>query len=277
MSEEKCCVVTCDLPLDQTYWNNQYQANATGWDLGQVSPPIKTYIDTIENKEVKILIPGCGNAYEAEYLIQQGFTNITVIDIAPSLVENLKQRFANNKNIRVVLGDFFEHHGTYDYIIEQTFFCALPPTMRQKYVWKMHQLLSDYGKLIGLLFNREFEISPPFGGNIKEYEPLFYKAFTFNSISLAGNSIPSRANSELFFEFQKNELNQVTLYHFEGITCSGCMNTISNKFLEIDEVLNVSMNSNFSELIIVSKIEINLQKLQEIVSYDENYKIKKSK
>ena len=154
MSEEKCCVVTCDLPLDQTYWNNQYQANATGWDLGQVSPPIKTYIDTIENKEVKILIPGCGNAYEAEYLIQQGFTNITVIDIAPSLVENLKQRFANNKNIRVVLGNFFEHHGTYDYIIEQTFFCALPPTMRQKYVWKMHQLLSDYGKLIGLLFNR---------------------------------------------------------------------------------------------------------------------------
>lgn len=277
MSEEKCCVVTCDLPLDQTYWNNQYQANATGWDLGQVSPPIKTYIDTIENKEVKILIPGCGNAYEAEYLIQQGFTNITVIDIAPSLVENLKQRFSNNKNIRVVLGDFFEHHGTYDYIIEQTFFCALPPTMRQKYVWKMHQLLSDYGKLIGLLFNREFEISPPFGGNIKEYEPLFYKAFTFNSISLAGNSIPSRANAELFFEFQKNELNQVTLYHFEGITCSGCMNTISNKFLEIDEVLNVSMNSNFSELIIVSKIEINLQKLQEIVSYDENYKIKKSK
>jgi|LakMenE18May11ns_1017448.scaffolds.fasta_scaffold9891476_3 SAM-dependent methyltransferase len=277
MSEEKCCVVTCDLPLDQTYWNNQYQANATGWDLGQVSPPIKTYIDTIENKEVKILIPGCGNAYEAEYLIQQGFTNITVIDIAPSLVENLKQRFANNKNIRVVLGNFFEHHGTYDYIIEQTFFCALPPTMRQKYVWKMHQLLSDYGKLIGLLFNREFEISPPFGGNIKEYEALFYKAFTFNSISLAGNSIPSRANSELFFEFQKNELNQVTLYHFEGITCSGCMNTISNKFLEIDEVLNVSMNSNFSELIIVSKIEINLQKLQEIVSYDENYKIKKSK
>ncbi|MBP6126860.1 methyltransferase domain-containing protein [Flavobacterium sp.] len=277
MSEEKCCVVTCDLPLDQTYWNNQYQANATGWDLGQVSPPIKSYIDTIENKEAKILIPGCGNAYEAEYLIQQGFTNITIIDIAPSLVENLKQRFANNKNIRVVLGDFFEHHGTYDYIIEQTFFCALPPTMRQKYVWKMHQLLSDYGKLIGLLFNREFEISPPFGGNIKEYEPLFYKAFTFNSISLAGNSIPSRANSELFFEFQKNELNQVTLYHFEGITCSGCMNTISNKFLEIDEVLNVSMNSNFSELIIVSKIEINLQKLQEIVSYDENYKIKKSK
>jgi SAM-dependent methyltransferase len=277
MSEEKCCVVTCDLPLDQTYWDNQYQANATGWDLGQVSPPIKKYIDTIENKEAKILIPGCGNSYEAEYLVKQGFTNVTVIDIAPTLVENLKQKFAQNKNITIVLGDFFEHQGNYDYIIEQTFFCALPPAMRQKYVWKMHQLLSEHGKLIGLLFNREFEVSTPFGGSLKEYEQLFYKAFAFISISLAGNSIPSRANTELFFEFQKNNLNQVNLYRFEGITCSGCMNTVSNKFLEIDSVLNVSMNSNFSEIIIVSKTEIDVKTLQEIVSYDEKYKIVKSK
>lgn len=275
MSEEKCCVITCDLPLDQTYWDNQYQANATGWDLGQVSPPIKTYIDTIENKDAKILIPGCGNTYEAEYLIQQGFTNVTVIDIAPTLVENLKKKFANHNNITVVLGDFFEHQGNYDFIIEQTFFCALPPTMRQKYVWKMHKLLSEHGKLIGLLFDREFEIGPPFGGNLNEYEQLFFKAFTFNAISLAENSIPARANTELFFEFQKNEHNQVTLYHFEGITCSGCMNTVSNKFLEIDGVFNVSMNSNFSEIIIVSTTEIELKTLQEIVSYDEKYKIKK--
>ena len=277
MSEEKCCVVTCDLPLDQTYWDNQYQANATGWDLGQVSPPIKTYIDTIENKAAKVLIPGCGNTYEAEYLIQQGFTNVTVIDIAPTLVENLKKKFADNNNITVVLGDFFEHQGKYDFIIEQTFFCALPPTMRQKYVWKMHQLLSDNGKLIGLLFNREFEVSPPFGGSLAAYEQLFYKAFTFNTIAIAVNSIPSRANTELFFEFEKNEHNQVTLYHFEGITCSGCMHTVSNKFLDIDGVLNVSMNSNFSEIIIVSKTEIDIKTLQEIVSYDEKYKIVKSK
>ena len=276
MSEEKCCVVTCNLPLDQTYWDNQYQANATGWDLGQVSPPIKTYINTIENKDAKILIPGCGNTYEAEYLLQLSFTNITVIDIAPTLVESLKQKFANNNNITIILGDFFDHQGKYDFIIEQTFFCALPPTLRQKYVWKMHQLLTDYGKLFGLLFNREFEVSPPFGGSLNEYEQLFTKAFIFNSISLAGNSIPSRANTELFIEFKKIELNQVNLYHFEGITCSGCMNTVSSKFLEINGVLNVSMNSNFSEIIIVSKTEIDINTLQEIVSYDEKYKINKT-
>ena len=276
MNKENCCVTTCDLPLDQTYWENQYQVNATGWDLGQVSPPIKTYIETIENKDAKILIPGCGNTYEATYLLQLGFTNVTVIDIAPTLIAILKQKFLENKNITICLGDFFEHEGKYDYIIEQTFFCALPPRMRQKYVWKMTQLLSDHGKLIGLLFNREFEVSPPFGGSLKEYEQIFDEAFIINSISLAENSIPSRANTELFFEFRKNTQNHVNLYHFEGITCSSCMNTVSKKFLEIENVLNVSMNTDFSEIMIVSKTEIDIKTLQEIVSYDDNYKIIKS-
>ena len=206
MSKENCCVVTCDLPLDQTYWDNQYQANATGWDLGEVSPPIKTYIDTIENKEAKILIPGCGNTYEAEYLLQKGFTNVTVIDIAPTLVENLKHKFAGNTDIRVVLRDFFDHAGNYDYIIEQTFFCALPPTMRQKYVWKMHQLLAEEGILAGLLFNRTFESGPPFGGSKEEYEKLFSAVFYFIKMDLCDNSIAPRANSELFIELKKKSL-----------------------------------------------------------------------
>jgi hypothetical protein len=46
----------------------------------------------------------------------------------------------------------------------------------------------------------------------------------------------------------------------------------NKKFTEIKEVLNVSMNSNFTEIIIVSTIE-TLEDLQKIVSYDENYKI----
>ena len=91
MNEENCCVTSCKKPIDQTYWDNQYISNSLGWDLGEVSPPIKAYIDTIENKNARILIPGCGNSYEAEYLLLQDFKNITIIDIAPSLVKKLKQ------------------------------------------------------------------------------------------------------------------------------------------------------------------------------------------
>ena len=191
--------------LDQEYWDTQYKTNTTGWDLGKVSPPIKEYIDTKKNKNISILIPGCGNSHEAEYLLSKGFTNITLIDIAPTLVLNLQGKFKNYPNIKIILGDFFEHKGQYDLVIEQTFFCALPPTMREKYVLKMHQLLSTKGKLVGLLFNRTFDSGPPFGGSQSEYEQLFKDYFDFLKMEVCQNSIPPRANSELFIEFQKKE------------------------------------------------------------------------
>jgi hypothetical protein len=52
---------------------------------------LKKYIDTLKDKDIAILIPGCGNTYEAAYLLEQGFTNVTVIDIAPTLVKNIEQ------------------------------------------------------------------------------------------------------------------------------------------------------------------------------------------
>ena len=275
MKEVQYCVVSREKQLDAAYWEAQYKAKATGWDLGKVSPPIQTYMDKIENKNISILIPGCGNSYEAEYLLEHGFTNITVIDIAPTPVADLKEKFKNNPNIQIVLGDFFEHQGKYDLIIEQTFFCALPPTLRQKYVWKMHQLLADEGKLAGLLFNRTFEVSPPFGGSKEEYEKLFAAAFDFLKMDLCINSIAPRANSELFFELKKNNQVDVNLYEFSDITSSGCMESVTKKFNAIDDILNVSMSSNFAEVLIVSKNEIAVEELQNAISYDEKYKIKK--
>lgn len=273
MKNESCCTVVCDSPLDQDYWDAQYKSKTTGWDLGQIAPPIRSFIDSLQNKNYRILIPGCGNTYEAAYLLEKGFTNITVIDIAPTLVSLLQLKYSNNPNISIILGDFFEHHGEYDVIIEQTFFCALPPFLRQKYVWKMHQLLAHNGKLAGLLFNRDFEVSPPFGGNKEEYLQLFKEAFYLDKLEIAQESVEPRKNSELFFEYRKNKDVTVKLYHFTGITCSGCMETVTAKFTALEGVLNASMNSNFSEILLVSKTEIPLETLQKIVSYDENYKI----
>lgn len=273
MSNENCCSVNCENPLDQSYWESQYQTNNLGWDIGKVATPIQEYIDTIEDKKIRILIPGCGNSYEAAYLLHKGFTNVTVIDIAPSLIQNLKNTFSNNPNISIVLGDFFEHQGEYDLIIEQTFFCALPPFLRQKYVWKMHQLLSKKGILAGVLFNRTFEVSPPFGGSKTEYELLFKNAFRFLHLDVCTNSIPQRAKSELFIEFKRNNEVSVTLYSFEGITCTGCRNSLTETFLKMDGVLNASISSNFLEVLMVSKSKMARSKLQDAISYDTKYKI----
>lgn len=274
MSQEiKCSSSDCKTSIYQSFWDKRYQNHQTGWDLGQVSPPLKDYFDAITNKSSRILIPGCGNAYEAQYLISNGFTNITVIDISPTLVHQLKSKFQNNSNIKVVLGDFFEHQGVYDLIFEQTFFCAIPPFLRSKYVWKMHQLLASKGKLVGLLFNRDFTESPPFGGSKSEYERLFQKAFQIQKLETAQNSIPARASTELFFEFDKNESVDVNLYHFQGITCMGCVKTISEKFSGLNGILQVSMTADFANVLIVSTKNIPLSALENEISYDPDYKI----
>lgn len=185
--------------LDGNYWNNRYITGASGWDLGQVSPPLKEYIDQLTDKNSSILIPGCGNTYEADYLLSNGFTNITVIDIAPALVTQLQQKYAGNSNIRIILGDFFELNDQFDLILEQTFFCALNPSLRKNYADKMYELLKPGGKLAGLLFNRIFdEQGPPFGGTKAEYEELFAGKFIFKTIAPAHNSFSKRKDTELF-------------------------------------------------------------------------------
>ena len=196
------CTTVCTkgkAKLNADFWNNQYKSNTTGWDLGQVSPPIKQYLDQLSNKNLRILIPGCGNTYEAEYLLEQGFTNITLIDIAPDLVERLKIKFASHPHITIVLGDFFTHNGAYDLILEQTFFCAIDPSLRKNYVTAMQQLLAENGKLVGVLFNRDFEQKgPPFGGTKQEYMQLFEFDFELKVMSDCYNSFEKRKDTELF-------------------------------------------------------------------------------
>ncbi|MGE0637078.1 MAG: methyltransferase domain-containing protein [Bacteroidia bacterium] len=190
--------------LGQHFWDERYQTNETGWDLGAVSPPLKAYIDQLQNKNLRILIPGCGNTYEAEYLLQQGFTDVTLIDIAPTLVNKLKDKFKDNKSINIILGNFFEHSGAYDLILEQTFFCALNPSLRAAYRDKMLSLLVPEGKLAGLLFNKVFEKEgPPFGGSKQEYEELFKAGFKFITCEPCYNSVAPRAGGELFIILQK--------------------------------------------------------------------------
>ncbi len=191
-------------PLDAAYWNELYANNETRWDMQQVSPPLKAYISQLDNKQLRILIPGCGNSYEAEYLLQQGFTNLTVIDIAAAPVQRLQEKLKDYPSVKIIQGDFFTHEGTYDLILEQTFFCALDPSLRSAYVKKMHQLLAPGGKLAGVLFASQFEAAgPPFGGSREEYQTLFTPYFTLHTLNPCYNSYPKRAGNELFIVFVK--------------------------------------------------------------------------
>jgi len=192
------------MQLNSDFWEQRYQNSETGWDLGAVSPPLKAYFDSREDKRIRILIPGCGNAYEAEYLHTNGFADVTVIDLAPSAVERFKQRVPSFPKEKVILGDLFEHKGSYDLIVEQTFFCALDPSLRLAYSTAMARLLAQGGKVIGVMFNIPLnDDRPPFGGNEAEYRKLFGPLFTIETMEPCRNSVAPRMGNELWVSLLK--------------------------------------------------------------------------
>lgn len=186
------------LELDHDFWTSWYQSGKLGWDAGAITTPLKNYFDQLTDKSIKILIPGCGNGYEAEYLCNKGF-EVDVIDISEVPLQGLAKRCPLIPSSALKKGDFFELDGTYDLIIEQTFFCAINPELRKKYAAKMHSLLKPQGKLVGVLYNIPLnDTRPPFGGGKEEYLNYFEPYFDFKVYEECTNSIKPRMGNELF-------------------------------------------------------------------------------
>jgi methyl halide transferase len=188
----------------ENYWTNRYKDQSTGWDIGYPSTPLKEYIDQVTDKSISILIPGAGNAYEAEYLIEQGFTNVYVMDISKIPLDNFAARNPNFPKELIIEADFFEHKGQYDLILEQTFFCSFEPTKanRANYAKQMHALLKPNGKLVGVWFDIPLVAGNmdkrPFGGSKAEYLNYLEKYFSTKVFDKCYNSIAPRAEQELF-------------------------------------------------------------------------------
>jgi len=195
------------MSLSKDFWDNRYRMKETGWDLGKISPPLKAYFDQLKNKDIKILIPGGGNSYEAEYLHNEGFINVFVVDLSKTALSYLKNRVPDFPPNHIIHGDFFDIDSAFDLIIEQTFFCAIDPKLRPAYAAKAFEILNTNGKVVGLLFDQPLnDDKPPFGGNKSEYLDYFHPYFEIPIMEEAHNSIESRRGKELFFKIEKKEL-----------------------------------------------------------------------
>lgn len=196
-----------ELENQEAYWTNRYHENLTGWDIGSPSTPLKEYIDQLEDKHLKILIPGAGNAYEAEYLFNQGFTNVYVLDISKYPLDQFKNRVPDFPESHLIHGDFFDLSEKFDLILEQTFFCSFEPTKenRTAYASKMSEVLNTKGKLVGLWFKHPLtgDSKRPFGGSKEEYLEYLKPHFKAQLFEDCNNSIPPRMGNELFGIFSK--------------------------------------------------------------------------
>ncbi|MCF8258324.1 MAG: methyltransferase domain-containing protein [Flavobacteriales bacterium] len=192
------------MQLDKDFWNSRYASGEMGWDIGEPSRPLKEFIDTLTDLGLRILIPGCGSAHEALYLWDTGFRNVHLIDIAPLALERFAQRVPDFPKENLICGDFFQHQGQYDLILEQTFFCALDPSLREGYARHIYGLLRPGGRLAGVMFGVPMNADrPPFGGSTEEYLAYFSPLFQTVRLTPCSNSIAPRNGSELWVEMMR--------------------------------------------------------------------------
>ena len=189
-------------------WDKLYIDNNTGWDLGQPTPVFTNIAKDIRPGNLCIL--GCGHGYDAIMFSQNGF-NVTAVDFAPTPIKYINDK-ARELSLDIItiqenifsLSPRLDNH--FDYIIEQTCFCAIDPQKRKAYHDLVYNLLKPGGTIIGLWFPIGKSLSeggPPFAVSEKEVKLLFNYKWDMKKEEFPNNSIESRLGREKLIIFKK--------------------------------------------------------------------------
>ena len=157
-------------------WEALYQEQDTGWDRGEVSPALRTFMDKGILKGAKtVLVPGCGRGYEVIALAEHGF-EVTALDLAPSAINHLNQVLkeagvtATTACVNIFAYDAPEY---FDVVYEQTCLCAIAPSEREKYAKAVYRWLKPNGKLLLNLMQTGDVGGPPFHCDFMDAKRLF--------------------------------------------------------------------------------------------------------
>jgi SAM-dependent methyltransferase len=170
-------------PSQAAFWDERFAANFTPWDQGAVPPALARWLARAPlAAAARVLVPGCGSAYEAELLDSAGY-HVLSIDIADAALARARAVLPADIARRVLRkADFFAFAAEpFDTIYERAFLCALPPRLWPLYAARCAELLAPSGRLVGLFFvdpaPPEPRRGPPFAMTRAELDTLLAPAF----------------------------------------------------------------------------------------------------
>lgn len=169
-----------DLPRDASkagFWDARYLGGIVPWDAGAVPAPLVRY-DAGLSTRGRVLIPGCGSAYEARFLAERGWTALA-IDFSEAAIAAARPVLGPHAAL-AMQADFFGFSGDdvpFDAIYERAFLCALPRRLWPDYAARSGRLLRPGGLLFGFFFFDTNPKGPPFGAAREELDRLMLPLF----------------------------------------------------------------------------------------------------
>lgn len=190
------------------FWENIYLEDDAGWDLSCVTPVFKHISN--ELKKGSVCFIGCGRGYDAVHFAKKGF-QVTAVDFAPTAVADLSNLARQESVIlTIVQDDIFSlpqaFKSSFDFVIEQTCFCAIDPERRHEYESMVKLILKPHGSLIGLWFPLDKKLEeggPPWGTTAEEVKSVFSDSWSVEKEEFPKYSIDSRKGREKLIIFQK--------------------------------------------------------------------------
>ena len=191
------------------FWEECYQENNIGWDLGAPTPIFMDWCDGLQTSK-NICIPGSGNGYDPLYFASKGH-DVTAIDFAQSPISRLIRESKNRGlDITALKKDIFNLeeslYNKFDYVVEYTCYCAISPSMRIKYIEVVHNLLKKGGELVAIFLPINKDLSeggPPFGIDLEDTLELFDQKFSLIESIQHPLSIKPRFGNEQFVRLSK--------------------------------------------------------------------------
>ena len=188
-------------------WQKHYDEDDLKWDIGEVSPAIQWLWKEHELPQGKAIVPGCGQGHEVVFLAERGL-QVTGVDFAEGAVKLLRHSLATKGlQAQVLQRDFFqleaEHDACYDLLLEQTFFCAILPEDRLKYVATADRILKPGALLAGLFYETGEEGGPPFNTTREDIVKIFSEEFAIEYLEKTPHSVEQRAEKELLVLLRK--------------------------------------------------------------------------
>jgi len=186
-------------PSIPEFWDERFAAGFKPWDQGGVPPALTAFVARAQPPGRRVLIPGCGSAYEAGWLDQQGF-EVTAIDYSSAAIERARSVLPATLAQRVLkLADFFAFPAQpFDWIYERAFLAALPPSMWRQWAGRLPQLLEDAGEVAGLFFAADTlpapRRGPPFVTTRAELDALL----TADFVCLEDEPVPAAQSLQVF-------------------------------------------------------------------------------
>ncbi len=187
----------------QRDWNQAYLNQETPWNMNANNPLFEKHASKLLRESgPDWLIPGAGHGHEITYF-ESHSKKVTAFDLSLQAQKEFQKLYPKSScDYRVE--DFFDSSlKTFDVVIENYFFVALDPAMRQKTLQRIHTLLKNKGFYAGVFFTRSSQQGPPFGLSEWELRAHVEHLFEIKEWIRSPFSHPKRQDMELWVVLQK--------------------------------------------------------------------------